>query len=56
MKALILIAALTTIIELSEFKGLLHFTYNILALLLLWRGLNIASDLSKKIQYPYKPQ
>ena len=56
MKSLVLIAALITIIELLGFKGLLHLVWNIVALLLFWGGLNLASDLSKKIQYPYKLQ
>jgi len=52
IKNFILVAALITIVELVGLKGLLHLAGNVAALFLLWKGIEFASDLCKKIYYP----
>ena len=55
MENFILVAAIITIVELIGLKGLLHLAENVVALLLIWGGIGLASDLCKKIYYPHEP-
>jgi len=54
VKDLILIATFISVIELVGFKGLWHLIQNVIALFLLWKGIELASGLCKKIYYPHE--